>query len=71
MAKILAMGKGLPTLDEVLMKAKTEEQAKLAQSKLAKGIKEAKMEVSVVDVYKAKTKLICKYCNRGISRNQS
>ena len=50
-AKILALGKGLPTLDEMLTKA--EEQAKLAQSKLAKGMKEAVAEVSVVDVDKA------------------
>ena len=34
-AKILALGKGLPMLDEVIMKAEAEEQAKLAQSKLA------------------------------------
>ena len=39
-AKILALGKGLPTLDEVLTKTEAEEQAKLAQSKLAKGMKD-------------------------------
>ena len=53
-AKILALGKGLPTLNEVLTKAEAEEQAKLAQSKLAKGMKEAVAEVSVVEVDKAK-----------------
>ena len=36
-AKILAMGKGLPTLEEVLAKAEAEEQTKLAQSKLSQG----------------------------------
>ena len=51
-AKILALGKGLPTFDEVLMKA--DKQAKLAQSKLAKGMKEAVAEVSIVEVDKAK-----------------
>ena len=34
-AKILPLAKGLPMLDEVLTKAEAEEQAKLAQSKLA------------------------------------
>ena len=66
-AKILALGKGLPTLDEVLTKAEAEEQAKLAQSKLAKGMKEAVAEVSVVEVDKAKpgeSKQRCQYCNR-------
>ena len=52
--KILALGKGLPMLDEVLTKAEAEEQAKLAQNKLAKGMTEAVAEVSVVDVDKAK-----------------
>ena len=35
-AKILALGKELPTLDKVSVKAEAEEQAKLVQSKLAK-----------------------------------
>ena len=38
-AKILALGKGLPTLDAVITKAEAEEQAKLAQSKLINGMK--------------------------------
>ena len=66
-AKILALGKGLPTLDEVLTKAEAEEQAKLAQSKLAKGLKEAMAEVPVVEVDKTKlgdSKQRCKYCDR-------
>ena len=57
----------MPTLDEVLTKAEAEEQAKLAQSKLAKGMKEAVAEVSVVEVDKAKpgeSKQRCQYCNR-------
>ena len=57
----------MPTLDEVITKAESEEQAKLAQSKLAKGMKEAVAEVSVVEVDKAKpgiSKQKCKFCNR-------
>ena len=38
-AKILALGKGLPTLDAVITKAEAEEQAKLAHSKLINGMK--------------------------------
>ena len=50
----------------MLAKAEAEEQAKLAQSKLAKGMKEAMAEVSAVDVDKAKpgkSRPRCKYCN--------
>ena len=54
-AKILALGKGLPTVDEVLTKAEAEEQAQLLQKKLAKGMTEAETEVSAVDVDKDKT----------------
>ena len=36
-AKILALGKGLPTLKAVITKAEAEEQAKMAQDKLTKG----------------------------------
>ena len=54
-AKTLALGKGLPTLDAVITKAEAEEQAKLAQSKLIKGMKqEAIVEVPVVEIDKAK-----------------
>ena len=66
-AKILALGKGLPTLNEVITKAGAEEQAKLAQSKLAKGMKKVAAEVSVVEIDKAKpgdSKQKCKFCNR-------
>ena len=67
-AKILALGKGLPTLDAVITKAEAEEQAKLAQSKLIKGMKqEAIAEVPVVDIDKAKlgnSKKKCTFCNR-------
>ena len=67
-AKTLALGKGLPTLDAVITKAEAEEQAKLAQSKLIKGMKqEAIAEVSVVEIDKAKlgnSKKKCKFCNR-------
>ena len=38
-AKILAMGKGLPTLDAVINEAEAEEQAKLAQGKLSTEVK--------------------------------
>ena len=54
-AKILALGKGLPTVDEVLTKAEAEEQAQLLQKKLAKGMTEAETEVSAVDIDKDKT----------------
>ena len=66
-AKILALGKGLPTLDVVITKAEVEEQAKLAQSKLAKGVKESVAEVSGVEVDKDKpggSKKKCKFCNK-------
>ena len=67
-AKILALGKGLPTLEAVITKAEAEEQAKLAQSKLIKGMKqEAIAEVSVVEIDKAKmgnSMKKCKFCNR-------
>ena len=54
-AKILALGKGLPTLDAVITKVEAEEQAKLAQSKLIKGMKqEAIVEVPVAEIDKAK-----------------
>ena len=52
-AKILALGKGLPTVDEVLTKAEAEEQAQLAQKKMAKGMTEAVTEMSAVDVDEA------------------
>ena len=54
-------------MDEVITKAEAKEQAKLAQSKLAKGMKEAVAEVSVVEVDKAKprkSKQRGQYCNR-------
>ena len=73
-AKILALGKGLPTLDAVITKAEAEEQAKLTQDRLSKGLKpEVIAEVSIVDVDKAKqekSKKKCRFCNRiGHGRN--
>ena len=50
-AKILALGKGLPTLEAIITKAEAEEQAKMAQDKLIKGMKyEASAEVSAVKI---------------------
>ena len=39
-AKILALDKGLPTLEAVITKAEAEEQAKLTQDKLSKGMRQ-------------------------------
>ena len=64
-AKILALGKGLPTLEAVIMKAEAEEQAKMPQDKRIKN--EDLAEVSVVEVNKGKLgwlKKKCKYCDR-------
>ena len=67
-ANILALGKGLPTLEAVITKAEAEEQAKMAQDKLTKGIKHEDLaDVSAVEVDKAKLgdpKKKCKYCGR-------
>ena len=50
-AKILALGKGLPSLEAVINKAEAEEQSNLAQSKLSKGVKhEASVEIAAVEV---------------------
>lgn len=49
--KILALNKGLPTLEAVITKVKAEEQAKMAQDRLIKGMKHKELaEVSVVEV---------------------
>ena len=63
-AKILALGSGLPTLESVIIKAEAEEQAKLAQNKLTRGIKqEAMAEVSVVEAETSgASKKKCKFC---------
>ena len=73
-AKILAMGKGLPTLEAVITKAEAEEQAKLTQDKLSNGMKlETVAEVSGVDTEKGQRGALvkkCKYCNKtGHGRN--
>ena len=73
-AKILAMGKGLPTLEAVITKAEAEEQAKLTQDKLSKGMKlETVAEVSKVDTEKGQqvnSSKKCKFCNKtGHGRN--
>ena len=39
-AKILALDKGLPTLEAVITKAEAEEQAILTQDKLSKGMRQ-------------------------------
>ena len=73
-AKILALGKGLPTLEAVITKARAEEQDEMAQNKLVKGMKqEDRAEVSAVEIDKSKLgnpKRKCKYCGRtGHGRN--
>ena len=73
-AKILALGKGLPTLEAVITKAEAEEQAKMAQDKLTKGVKHEDLaKVLAVEVDKGKLgvpKKKCNYCNRtGHGRN--
>ena len=73
-AKILALDKGLPTLEAVIMKAEAEEQSKMVQDKLINGMKHEDLaEVSAVEVYKGKLgniKKKCKYCDRtGHGRN--
>ena len=47
-ANILALGKGLPTLEAVITKAEAEEQAKMEQDKLTKH--EDLAEVSAVEI---------------------
>ena len=73
-ANILALGKGLPTLEAVITKAEAEEQAKMAQDKLTKGIKHEDLaKVLAVEVDKGKLgapKKKCNCCNRtGHGRN--
>ena len=73
-AKILALGKGLPTLEAVITKAEAEEQAKMVQDKLIKGMKHEDLaEVSAVEVDKGRQgipKKKYKYCDRvGHGRN--
>ena len=54
-AKILALGKGLPSLEAVILRAEAEELAKMTQDKLSKGMRqEVNAEVSAVETDKAK-----------------
>ena len=66
-AKILALGKGLPTLEVVINKAEAEEQSNLAQSKLSKGVKhKAMVEIATLEVdKKLGDKARCTFCGRA------
>ena len=66
----MALNKGLPILESVITKAKAEEQAKMAQDRLIKGMKQKELaEVSVVEVDMGKLgklKKKSKYCDRTV-----